>query len=322
MSIIKPRHIEPGCTIGLVAPSGPAVRSKDTPPGTMPDHLQKGIDYLHHLGYKVKVGKNALNRRGYLAGTDQERLHDFHTFISDPAIDAVFCLAGGYGTPRLLPDLDMDLIHNNPKIIEGYSDITALLTSIHDHTGLVTFHGPMANWDFGRDIDYNREGLWNVMSKTLPHGPLSIPENFTKPQTIIPGVVSGKLVGGNLSLLVTTLGTPWEINTENCILFIEDVEEAPYRFDRMMNQLRLAGKLEQAKGFIIGECVNCIPSSEDSPSLTLEEVLDDYLLPLNKPCIYPYPCGHGTYKVTLPLGINCTLDATQAVLSLDESAVL
>jgi len=321
LELIKPRCLEQGDTVGLIAPSGPVIRNNAIPAGTMPDHLEKGIEYVESMGYKVKLGKHVLNRYGYLAGTDNERLEDLHQMVADPEIKAIFCVAGGYGTPRLLPYIDYELLRKNPKIFEGYSDITALNNTFHTLTGLVTFEGPMANYDFGRDNSFNRDNLWKVLTQKEPAGEVPVPDNYPAMQTLYPGSASGRLIGGNLSLIVATLGTPYEIDTTGKILFIEDIDEFPYRLDRMLNHLLLAGKLQVASGIIIGECVDCLPDPPDNPTLSLMEIFADLIAPLQKPTFYGLPCGHGTYKLTLPIGIHASMNADTCKLYLEESAV-
>lgn len=317
---MKPERLEPGDTIGLICPSGP-VSSKKEIVNAIPDQLEKGLEYIEKMGYKYILGKHALKRRGYLAGTDRERVEDLHAMFENKKVKAVLCITGGYGTPRLLPYLDYDLIQKNPKIFEGYSDITALHTAFHQKTGLVTFHGPMVNYDFGRKIEFNKENFWKAITQTTPLGEVSHPKEGHELTTLYPGKASGRLVGGNLSLLVATLGTPFEIDTTDAILFLEDVEEQPYRLDRLLNQMLLAGKLHAAKGIVIGECVKCIPIPPDKPTLTILEILHDLVVPLKKPTFYGLHCGHGTYKVTLPIGVKSSMDANRCKLFIEESGV-
>ena len=319
--IVKPARLELGDTIGLIAPSGPIWRKKKMI-RSIPEHLEKGLVYLDKMGFKYNLGKHFLKRRGYLAGHEKERLEDLHNMFQNKKVKAIFCLAGGYGTPRLLPEIDFDVILKNPKIFEGYSDITSLLTAFHQVTGLVTFHGPMANYDFGRKIQFNKENLWRAVTQTEPIGEIPHPPDGPDLVTLCPGYASGKIIGGNLSLLISTLGTPHEIDTTGSILFLEDVEEEPYRFDRMLNHLLLAGKLQSANGIIIGECIKCNPKPPDKPSLSLMDVLQDFIPPLKKPAFYGLCCGHGKKKVTLPLGVNATMDATHCRLYIEENAVV
>jgi muramoyltetrapeptide carboxypeptidase len=318
--IIKPQRLEPGDTIGLISPSG-SVCGKDEKANSIPDHLEKGLDYIEKMGYKYILGKHALKRRGYFGGADKERLDDLHAMFGNKKVKAIFCITGGYGTPRLLPYLDYELIRKNPKIFEGYSDITALLTDFHQKTGLVTFHGPMVNYDFGRKIEFNKENLWKALTRLEPLGEVPQAEHGPELITLYSGRTTGRLIGGNLSLLVATLGTPYEIDTTDAILFLEDVEEQPYRLDRMLNHLLLAGKLQAAKGIIIGECVKCDPVPPDKKSLTILEVLHDLIVPLKKPAFFGLCFGHGSHKLTLPIGVKASMDANHCKLVIEESGV-
>ncbi len=319
--IIKPYRLESGATIGLISPSGP-VSYKSSIRNAVPNHLEKGLEYIEKMGYKYILGKHALKRRGYLAGTDKERVEDLHAMFQNKKVDAILCLAGGYGTPRLLSYLDYQLIRKNPKIFEGYSDITTLLTTFYQQTGLVTFHGPMVNYDFGRKINFNKINFWKAITEVKPLGEVPQAENGPELITLYPGRARGRLIGGNLSLLISTLGTPYEIDTTDAILFIEDVEEQPYRFDRMVNQLLLARKLQSANGIIIGECVKCTPNPPNKPSLTILDILHDLIVPLKKPTFYGLCCGHGTYKLTLPIGVESSMYANLCQLFIEEPTVI
>ena len=319
---IKPRRLSPGDKVALIAPAGPIIRNINIPAGQVTENLELGMQWLVKQGYQVQLGKHALNRRGYFSGTDQERLDDFHAAFADDSITAIFCLVGGYGTPRLLPYIDYELIRKHPKIFDGYSDVTALNNTIFHKTGLITFEGPMSANDFRGKVEYNRDFLHRMVTSTEPFGELPLPPEGFEQLTLFPGEAHGPLIGGNLSLLAATLGTPYEIDTRGSILFIEDVDECPYRFDRMLNQLFLAGKLQDASGIIIGECVECLPEPPENPSLTLMEIFEDLVLPLKKPCFYGYPCGHGTYKMTLPIGLEATMNADTCKVFLEEAAVI
>ncbi len=197
---------------------------------------------------------------------------------------------------------------------DRYSDITAL--------HFVTFHGPMAGYDMSREFEYTRYWFERAVCTPEPLGELAHPPEGPQLETICPGRVSAPLVGGNLSLLVSTLGTPYEIDTEGKILLLEDVGEAPYRLDRMLTHLMLAGKLQAAAGFIIAECVDCDPADPQRPSLSLREVIGDLIEPLGKPAIYGLAAGHGKSRLTLPLGVLVTLDATACRAVVEESGVL
>ena len=236
MTIIKPPRLHKGGVIGLVAPAS-------TP--SSEEHIEKGATYLEQLGYRVKFGKHIRNTNGYLAGTDEERAADFNTMVRDKDVKAIFAIRGGYGTPRILRMIDYRSLRQNPKIIAGYSDITALQLAIFRKTGLVTFSGPMTGSDMWKDFDpYTEEHFWQLLTSTKKIGLLK--NSIDEPLKILKiGKARGRLLGGNLSLLACLMGTPFLPNMRGSILFLEDVEEAPYRVDRMLAQLLNAGILPE-----------------------------------------------------------------------------
>jgi muramoyltetrapeptide carboxypeptidase len=269
---IKPRVLKAGDTVGLIAPASYTFDLW---------RLDDAAERVEALGLKPKFGKYVRGRRGFLSGTDRERLEDLHAMFADKSIAAVFALQGGYGTPRLLDQIDYELLHRNPKILLGYSDITALHLAIGKKAGLVTFHGPNM---IGTLPPRTLELLKKALFVPEPIGEIANPEeqdplNAEFPlRTVSPGVARGRIVGGNLTLVSATMGTPFEIDTKDRILLIEDTGEAPYRIDRMLVQLRLAGKLQQAAGIVFGTCTDCAPSrSSFELTLSLSEVLDELL---------------------------------------------
>ncbi len=263
-------------------------------------------------------------KHGYFAGTDEQRASDVNAMFADDAIDGIFFFTGGWGTPRILPHLDFEMIRRNPKVILGYSDITGLLYPIHQETGLVTFHGPVAASNIR---PWTREQLERVVMSTDPIGVLGNPEKspddlverFFRIIPIRPGVATGRLIGGNLTLVSVLMGTPWEIETEGKILFIEDIHEGLYRIDRMLTQLGLAGKLAKVAGVIFGYCTDC-PS--EGPGFSLEEILRQHLEPLGVPVMSGLAFGHINQMLTLPLGLEATMDAGAGTLTINESAVV
>lgn len=319
LPLVKPRVLHPGDTVGLITPSTYV---------SDPDELLLAERTVAHFGLKLKMGANVRKRTGYLGGTARERLDDLHTMFRDPEVNAVFCIRGGYGSPQLLDGIDYALIRKNPKIFLGYSDITALHLAIHKRAGLVTFHGPVA---LSRFSEYTQEHFRKALFETAPLGRLSNPPetNDLRPnhllRTIRPGVASGRVIGGNLSLIAATMGTPFEIDTRGKIFFIEDVGEQPYSVDRMLTQLRLAGKLDAAAGIVFGECSKCEPR-EFRPSFdstfSLGEVLDDILGGLKIPVMTGLTIGHTADQLTLPLGVMATLDTGKGELVIEESAVV
>ncbi len=316
VALLKPRRLKPGATIGLITPATPT---------TDPDTLAKAERALKFFGFRVKVGKNVGRRAGYFGSAPEERLDDLHAMFRDPAVGAVFAMRGGYGSQHLLDRIDYDLIRRNPKILLGYSDITALHLAIHKHAGLVTFHGPNMLSEF---TPYSQQHFRRAMFEAKPLGVLANPPeaNAIRPshptRTIRSGTATAPIIGGNLTLISTLMGTPYEIDCRGKILLLEDIGEEPYRMDRMLTQLRLAGKLKDAVGIVVGECVDCKPS-EFKPSLgsnfSLGEVLEAILKPLTIPVFYGLTFGHTDDQLTLPLGVLATMDADQGTLEIKEA---
>ena len=316
VTTIKPDRLRAGDTIGLFCPAAPAY-SRET--------VQIAQESLQALGFKTIVGPHAYDRYGYLAGQDADRASDLHALFNDRNVKAVMAIHGGWGSARLLPLLDYDLIQRNPKILIGYSDVTALLLGIYAKTGLVTFHGPVGSATFnGYTVDWFKRLLIEGEALTM-RNPTEKGDNLTQTQdritTIHPGLARGRLVGGNLTVLSHMIGSPYLPDWKNTILFLEDTHEDIYRMDRMMTQLKLAGILNQLAGFVFGKCSECGPSSGGYGSLTLDDILTEYIIPLNKPAYSGAMIGHIKDKFTVPLGIDAELDATAGTIRLLESAV-
>lgn len=307
---MKGKRLRKNAAIAVVAPSGPTPEEK----------TKKGIAFLESMGYQVLPGESVFSKHGYLSAPDDVRVRDLHWAFADPEIDAVFCLRGGYGTPRLLPLLDYELIRANPKIFVGFSDITALHIAFRQKCGLITFHGPMVGSEMANPNEYNQSWFWRALTRPVPLGRLQNPADGSKLECLVPGVAEGELVGGNLSLLAATIGTPFEIDTKGKVLFLEDIGEEPYRVDRMLTQLILAGKMNDAAGFVLGEWTDCAPKNPEK-SFSLIEVLRDRLAPFGKPVLYNLCAGHGDYNITLPLGVKTRLDAGKLELTILESGV-
>ena len=310
----KPARIRAGATIGLIAPGSPIAAAR---------YIQM-LDNMVALGFQVKEGQFTHASRGYLAGTDAERLADLHAAFADPEVEAVWCIRGGYGASRLLPKIDYDLIRRNPKPFIGYSDITALHLAIHEKTGLVCFHGPVAASEFPEDtVQYFRSVLMEptapfTLATPAPEAVLT-GEEF-RPFVINPGQAQGTLTGGNLSLLAALAGTPYLPSCKHKIVFLEDIGEQPYRIDRMLYQLAQATDLSQAAGIALGVFTDCNPKGE-APSLTLVETLTDFFAQWKMPVLYGLPFGHIAHQATLPYGIQAELDTAKGTLTLLESAV-
>lgn len=292
-----------GDAVAVVAPASPAPRAA----------VERGIARLEAWGLRVVRGRHLSTRRGYLAASDAERAADLAAALADPAVRAVFCVRGGYGTPRLLDRLDYAALAPHPKIVVGYSDVTALLLALHRRAGWVVFHGPMVASDLGAETPSAEtlEGLRRALFEPAPLGRVAQPSGLPPPVVIRPGAAAGRLTGGNLSLVAATLGTPYEIRTRGRILFLEDVGEAPYRVDRLLTHLGNAGRLDGVAGVAYGELESGV-----------REVLEDRLGGLGVPVLAGLAIGHGRHKATLPLGVRATLDASEGFLRVEEPAVV
>ncbi|KIL43475.1 hypothetical protein KP77_31810 [Jeotgalibacillus alimentarius] len=301
--MIYPNRLQSGDAVGFIAPA--------SPPNI--ESMEKSIEFFTSLGLKVKEGKHVRNVNGYLAGRDEERLEDLHAMFADPEIKAVICAGGGYGTGRIADKIDYDLIRNNPKIFWGYSDITYLHTAIRQATGLITFHGPMPASDIGKDEFHELSG--KMFAQLFEPRELHYTEAFGELNVIASGGATGELTGGNLSLIMSTLNTPHEIEMKDKILLIEDIDEEPYKIDAMLNQLKSAGKLQELNGIVVGDFKNALPTN-GKPSLSLEEVLQHYLGDLGIPVVSGFKIGHCEPHFSVPLGVNAKLSAADKTLTL------
>jgi muramoyltetrapeptide carboxypeptidase len=308
--MIKARALCPGDTIAVIAPSSPVD----------PADLAAGLAVLEGWGFETRVAPSTRASRGYLAGeSDRARADDLLAAFVDPSIAGVICARGGYGATRLLDKIDWTIVAAHPKFFAGFSDVTSLHLALA-RLGWVTFHAPMVAAGLDR-LPYNGEGLRRAMTSTEPLDHVPLPPDGPKLLTVVGGVARGPLVGGNLSLLGATIGTPWEVDTRDSVVLLEDVGEAPYRMDRLLTQLLQAGKLRDAAGILFGDSPTCEQGLKDRPSLTLFEVLEDLLVPLGLPLLYGFPCGHGAHRATLPLGVTVELDATRGSLTVLEAAL-
>ncbi|MUH36608.1 LD-carboxypeptidase [Zobellia amurskyensis] len=315
--LIKPKRLRKGDTIGLIAP-GYAIH---------PTILEDAKKTLRSMGFKPYHTNRVLGNYGYLSNTDEERAKDLNEMFANPKIDGILCARGGYGCTRIMQMIDYESIRKNPKTFIGFSDITALLNGIHQRTGLVTFHGPVGST---LNDPYSISQLEKVVM--FPKEPLEIqniellkPELTTNPEferyTITEGSATGKLVGGSLTLINALIGTADEIDFTNAIVCIEDVEEAPYRIDRMLTQLLEGKTFKHAAGILIGVCAGCNESTNPI-SFSLKEVIMDRIKPLGIPAMYGMSFGHVENNFTFPIGIKATMDATKMNLQLLEKAVL
>jgi muramoyltetrapeptide carboxypeptidase len=314
--LIKPPRLRQGDLVGLVAPGG----------YTDDAAIEKAVRHIEALGFRVKQGNWLREVWGNYGGTVAARIADLHAMFRDPEVKAIWAIRGGSGCISLLKHLDYALIRRHPKILLGYSDITALHLAIRRHAGLVTFHGPVATSTPSR---YSDQHMLAVLCEprahyTIPMAPDNAQRAIQEPhyavRTVHAGVASGPLIGGNLSLLSALVGTPYAADIRGALLFIEEVNEEPYRIDRWLTQLDLALGLDSAAGVMIGICENCGPQG-DGPSLTLDDTLDLHLQPLRMPAVTGYSFGHIRNQFTMPLGVRATLDTGAQTLTLLEPAV-
>jgi len=316
--LIKPPRLNTGDTIGIIAPAS-------APPDP------KAIDYSVRttctLGFKPLLARNVRKRWGFLAGSDGERADDLMEMFANPKVKGIFCIRGGYGTARLVNLLDYRLLRENPKILLGYSDVTSLHCALLTRANMVSFHGPMFNSDFNRKElpSFTLKSCLRTLMQSSAPGSISLGYRKRTVAILRSGRASGPLIGGNMSLLCTTLGTPFQPKFKGSILFFEDLSEEPYRYDRMLTHLLNAGVLQQVAGIAIGINADCQdPKAKRAREYrqTLEEVFTERLLPLSVPMVMGLPFGHVPHNATLPVGVRATLDAHQGDLLIDEPAVI
>lgn len=301
---IKPRALRPGDTIGLAAPAG-----------ILPDYAEfdRMKNDLESLGFHVVFGEFVNHRHGYFAGKDHERALDLNRFFADPEIDGIIAVRGGWGCSRIVPYLDFDQIQKHPKVFCGFSDNTTLHLALLAYSGLISFHGP------------NGASEWNSFTKNsfkevVVDGFKSVYHSRSRVETIRPGRATGRLIGGNLTILTTSLGTSYEPDFSGALLFLEDIGEAPYKIDRMLTHLSRAGALQKINGLIFGKCTDC--GSPAGRGFNLNSVLRDHILPLGIPAISGVDIGHEADNLTIPAGVEAVLDADNGVFSLAEPGVV
>ncbi|NEQ99640.1 MAG: LD-carboxypeptidase [Cyanothece sp. SIO2G6] len=315
--IVKPDRLRPEQTVGIISPAGATF---------VPEQLDIVVDAVRGLGLVPRVAPHTLDRYGYLAGKDEDRAADVNQFFADPTIAALLPIQGGWGSSRILPYLDYDLIRQNPKIIVGFSDLTALLLGIHAQTGLVTFHGPngLTAWRSPQTTSFRQvlfeAGLSQIQNQRSAADRDRLMQVSNRVRTITPGQAEGRLIGGNLSILSGIVGSPYVPNLDGAILFLEDVGEYIYRVDRMITHLKLAGVFDNLAGLIFGQCSGCGPGS-DYGSLTLEDVIRDHIQPLGIPAWSGATIGHVEPVLTLPIGTRVAIDATTGSIQMLEAAV-
>jgi muramoyltetrapeptide carboxypeptidase len=292
--MLKPPLLRPGETVGVVAPAG----------ATEAAAVTAGVEVLQNAGYRVRLGDSVFKRMGFLAGNDAERAADLMAMFADREVRAIVAARGGYGSGRILPFLDLDVVRRDPKIFVGYSDLTFLLSHFVQRAEMVTFHGPMV-MGLARHPDVSAgllglltgdRGRWNIAAREI----------------IQPGTVEGVIVGGCLSVVVATLGTPYEVETSGRVLFLEDVNEKPYRIDRMLTQLRQAGKLDTVSGVVFGEMPGCTAGPNEAT--TVNDVIRQAFASARYPVVMGLPTGHTEGAVTLPLGVRVRLAGERLTL--------
>jgi muramoyltetrapeptide carboxypeptidase len=314
---IIPERLHPGDTLALIAPAS-------APPD--PKAVDESVAALEELGFKVKLGSNARKRWGFLAGNDRERAGDLMHSFTDRKVHGITCIRGGYGTPRLLPLLDYQAIRKNPKVFIGFSDITALHCAFLLKSNLLSFHGPMVASHFiKRDYPkFWRDSILKVVMEPAPAGSVCRGYAGKTVSVLHGGTASGELIGGNLSLLCAIMGTPYQPSFRKKLLFLEDLDEVPYRMDRMLTQLLIAGVLQQVAGVAVGICENCLdPKAKTAKEYrqTLEDVFKERLAPLKVPVVIGLPFGHVPHNATLPVGGRAVLDANKGDLIVTSPAV-
>jgi len=316
IEIIKPNRLKKGDKVGVIAPASNA---------STPEEIAKAKEIIEYFGLVPVFGTNLMDGDGYKTRSVRGRLRDLHQMFEDRSISAVFCIRGGYGSASLLDGINYELIRANPKIFLGYSDITALHIGIFQNTGLVTFHGPVMLSSFS---DFTERSFRRVLFDNHSIGVLGNPatekrRNNNSVYTIKSGKANGRLIGGNLSLISSLMGTANEIDTKNSILFIEDVGEQPYSLHRMMTQLKQSGKLDDANGIIIGKCEDCQPSGSQNSLWDYSEMEAylDIFRDYKKPVFYGLLIGHTREQLTIPIGLGVEMDADLGVINIMESAV-
>ncbi|QJR14636.1 S66 peptidase family protein [Usitatibacter palustris] len=313
---MKPRRLKEGDLVGLIAPSGYLEDAQ----------IERGVRNLESLGLRVKLGTNLRAMHGGYAGTVAHRVDDLHAMFRDREVAGIWAARGGAGASAMLPLIDYGLVRRSPKVLVGYSDITALHIAFLRRAGLVTFHGPVSSSTFS---DYSAANLRAVLMEPEATRSFSgADENFERAlsqpnfemRTYREGVATGRLVGGNLSMVCAHLATPYGLQPGANLLFLEEVSEAPYRIDRMLTQLRQAEILTRATGVMLGVFSKC-EANDGEPSLTLREVLEEQMSSLKVPAAYGYSFGHIAQQMTLPVGIRARFDTRAQTLTLLEAAV-
>ena len=289
--MIVPPAVAKGATLGVVAPAGVV----------KPDALERGLALLRSWGYGVRVGEHVLARRRYCAGTPHQRAQDLICMLEDPQVAAVVCARGGYGSVQVMPLLDPEIFARHPKLVCGYSDVAPLLGFIVARARVVALHGPMVAIDFAKGVSARAAARWQALLAE-PAAPWSEQVH----EAIAPGVATGPVVGGCLSSLVALLGTPYAVETDGAVLFLEDIAERPYRLDRMLTQLRLAGKLERVAAVVLGSFADCDGHEEGNVAAA---VFREFFADATYPVVGGFPAGHLSENLPITLGVPLRVDA-------------
>lgn len=305
--MIIPKPLKKGDTIGFISLSS-----------SVPKELLKpAVKSVERLGFNVYIGETCKEQHTIFAGHYAFRADELNTMFANPNIDGIFCACGGYGALRVLPHLDYKLIKENPKVFAGYSDVTAIHIGLNQKSSLVTYHTPMPTTEFIQPQmdEYSWHSfLFTIMNTRETNYILKNPHHIEM-SVLVEGKTSGILTGGNLSLVVASLGTPYEIDTRNKVLFLEDVDENAARIDRMLTQLKLAGKFDEVNGILLGTWTNCkTAKSKTGATYTLEEVFESHFQPLNIPVLTNVACGHSLPTMSIPLGKEVTFDTNTKMI--------
>ncbi|QYJ08473.1 LD-carboxypeptidase [Qipengyuania flava] len=309
---VKPPRLRAGDTVGLVAPASAV---------TLPYELDRALHWVRGMGLVPRQGANLGEQFGYLAGQDAQRAEDINAMFADPDVRAIFAVRGGWGGARVLERLDWDAIRAHPKLVIGYSDTTALHFAIATRAGYPSLHAPNAasRWEAA-----SWESLWRIAfaGEAVTLGGDKLEAEVGRPgQTLVPGIARGRLIGGNLTILSTLMGTPWLPSMDGAILFLEDINEEPYRIDRMLQQLKLAGVFDMVSGVVFGQCTRCASRDPEYRGFSVEDVLAQHLGELGKPVITGFNTGHVRNQLVLPVKTRVELDAGARTLRMLEPAV-
>ncbi len=305
---IKPKALKAGDTIAITSPAGAVWEEAQ---------IEIFSNILKGFGFNIVLGKTLKEKHGYFAGTDEVRAKELNEFFADKKVKGIFCMKGGWGCARLLDKLDYKIIKENPKVLIGFSDITTLLVAITTKTGLITYHGPVGNSGWN---DFTKNAFVNVIQNSKPYTFDANPINEEAIITINSGKASGELFGGNLTVLSSIIGSGYLPDWKGKILFLEEAKEEPYSIDRMLTQLKLSGVLNSVSGIVFGKCAKCV-AEEPLKSFTLNEVLLQHFKPLKIPVFFGTMIGHIENKLTVPIGINASIDADKGTISLLEASV-